>query len=432
MKRLALLLAAVVSLAGQAAHAVVIEYAIAPEAKSRAELWPTLVETLLAAKATDVITVVDVQKNQRIATISIPEEVARVANPVARSNWLTKQPVIAKLKGFLKEPDTTVGQGSGVAFVRYIRSLELRRAEFNQPVQAVYWGSPIVVAPGVSLAAAWPADGFLFATDAFSLFSVTGKEGALKDVTLHLVHSATLAEFAKANPDGHRDRLRRFYGLFVGLQGGNLATFASSAEHLRNLAVTAYPKIDYGRPDNSSNKLLLWDVLAPVADREGKALRTSLWQSPAPAKNPSLSASQLAASPLDIGIRWWSNKNERIDLDIYVQAAPGDAELSYKQTGAPEKYAGRFLRDITAAGDENGFETVTYAGNVPVKGLKAYINHYSGKSSTPVAIEVRVRVQGEIYSKRLQLPAGMGTGGGGNRDASPSWVKIDVPALLGL
>jgi len=403
--------------------ATVIDFAVMPEAKSRQDIWPVITQALMSAKKGDTVMLTDPRSGVRVAAIGISEEIAEANTPAARTNWLTKKfgNQIAQMKRFLTDTAAPVN-GTG-DFTRFVRSLELRKAEFpGQPIQEAFFGSPLQTEPAaLSMVNRYPADSFLLMRD--SIFSIVGHERALQGITIHVVHSPALSEFSDRNRDFHQSRVKRFYGMFVNQQGGNLASFSGSPEHLRRIADGDFPRVEYGRPDMGDGKPTIFEVLSPAIERQDKKLQASLWESTA-APNPR--KPKRPAAPVDVGITW----NRNVDLDIYVQVAD-DNELYFGRTEST-KFGGRFLKDITALPGTNGFETVTYANDVPLKGLQVYVNHYGGTSESSVDIELRIRVDGEIYAKKLQLPAGRGTQGGGNRNADPSWIRVNVPAILGI
>jgi hypothetical protein len=406
-----------------AASATVIDFAVMPEAKSRQDIWPVITQALMTAKQGDTVTLTDPRNGTRVASVLISEEVAEANTSTARSNWLNKKfgGQIGQMKRFLTDVASPAG-GNG-DFTRYVRSLELRKTEFpGQPIQGAFFGSPLQTEPAaMSMVNRYPADSFLLRPD--SVFSVVGHERALQGVTLHVVHSAALSEFSDRNRDFHQAKVKRFFGMFVGQQSGNLASFSGSPEHLRRIIDGNFPKIEYGKPEMRDGKPTIFEVLSPTIERQDKNLQTSLWEGVVP-KNQS--APSRMAAPMDIGITW----NRSIDLDIYVQPE-GDAELFFGRIESAV-FGGRFLKDIQSLPGSNGFETVTYTGDVPLKRLRVYVNHYGGVTDAPVEVEMRIRVLGSIYAKKFRLPPGQGTRGAGDRNIDPAWVRANVAEIMGL
>jgi hypothetical protein len=303
-----------------------------------------------------------------------------------------------------------------------MRGLEQRKNEFpGLSIKGVFFGTPLISSPeAYAMQHRWPSDGFITLRD--SLFSAVGKENSLQGVDIHIVHSAGLTEFSERNRDFHAQKIKTFYGRMIARMGGNLATFGGSSDHLNNITTASFPKQNYGELEGGS-KPVIYEVLSPQLVKEDGDRQQSLWAS-AVDKSPLVVPT--GPQPFDLGLTWDKN----VDLDIYVLPA-GDVELFYGQT-LSRKYAGRFLKDIRTTPENRGYETVVYENPVPLNSLKVFVNHYSGQSTAPINAEFRFRVNGQIYSKKFQLPAGRGTGGHGDRRANPAWVEINIPVLLGL
>jgi len=401
--------------------ASVVEIAVADHQRAQ-DAWAIATSVLMTGSQGDAVALVDPGSGQRKATLKVTDEMAASPNQNARSVWLTKTQgaEISNAKAFLLNTSPTA-KGSG-DFVRWLRSLELRRVEFPKAtrIDAIYLGSPLVTQPeAYAMTNRYPSDGFLFKPD--SLFVVDAAKSPLNSIAVHVVHSTSLQEFSERNRDFHRDKIKRFYALFIGGLGGNLSSFAGTIDHLKGIAAAPLPRVDYGTP-NRNEKPVIHEVMTPQLEALDEARQSSLWANKIGSNPP---PPQRTTAPFDVGITW----DQNIDLDLYVN--PGDQELSFQHTSS-EKYAGRFVKDITALPGTNGFETVTYAGDVPLRSIRVYVNHYAGTSSVPTNVELRIRTSGSTYFKRFSLPAGQGTRGGGNRDANPSWVRVDIPQILGI
>lgn len=418
--RLSLIVAAMMV----SAHAAsVVEIAVADPQRAQ-DAWAIATSVLMTGGQGDVVTLVDAGSGQRKATMKVTDEMSASPNQNARSVWLAKTQgtEISNAKSFLLNTSPTASKGSSGDFVRWVRSLELRRVEFPKATRfdAIYLGSPLVTQPeAYSMVQRYPSDGFLFKPD--SPFLVDASKSPLNGIAVHVVHSPGLQEFSERDRDFHRDRIKRFYGRFIAGLGGNLSSFSGNIDHLKNVAGSPVPRADYGSP-NRNEKPVIHEVMTPQLEAIDEARQSSLWANkigtnPPPPKNSS--------APVDLGITW----NRNVDLDLYVKP-DGDQELSFQQTTS-SKNGGRFLRDITAMPGTNGYETITYESAVSLRTMQAYINHYAGASAAPIDIEVRIRTEGQTYFKKLSLPPGSGTRGGGSRDGS-SWIKIPIQQVLGL
>ena len=405
--------------------ATLVEIAVSPDAAQRGkDVWSLATTVLMTGNSGDIVTLVDSKGGLRMSTLKITEEMASSPNPNARSTWLMKQQAaeVKKAKTFLDNPSASNGSGD---FVRWVRSLELRKTEFPgvDKVEAVHFGSPLVTQPeAYSMVNRYPSDAFLFQSDS-NLLSTIGKEKSLQGMNLHVVHSADLKEFSERNRDLHQKKIHRFYGFFIGNLGGNLASFAGTSDHLKAVATTKFPKLDYGVVENRDGKPVVYEILTPQLEKRDASRQNSLWESKID-KNPQ--SPQRTTAPFDIGISW----NQNLDLDLYVMP-DGDQELSFQKTSSA-KYAGRFVKDITALPGTNGFETITYDGDVPLRLVRVYVNHYAGTSNVLTEVELRIRTGGATFFKKFRLPPGQGTRGAGNRESNPAWFKVDLAQVLGI
>jgi hypothetical protein len=412
-----------VTLIVSAHAAAVVEIAVADHQRAQ-DAWAIATSVLMTGAQGDIVTLVDAGSGQRKATLKVSEEMAASPNQNARSVWLTKQQAaeFSNAKTFLLNTSPTTTSGSS-NFLRWVRSLELRRMEFQKATRfdAIYLGSPLVTQPeAYSMVNRYPSDAFLANAD--SLFAVDkSKTLPLKGITVHVVHSVGLQEFSERNRDFHREKIKRFYGLFIDGLGGNLATFAGNIDHLKSISGATFPRVDYGAP-NRAEKPVIYEVITPQLEAMDDARQNSLWANKIGANPP---PPKETFSPVDIGITW----NRNIDLDLYVKPE-GDQELSFKQT-ASTKHGGRFLRDITSLPGTNGFETITYDSAVPLRTMQVHVNHYAGSAVAPIEIELRVRTNGQTYFRKFSLPPGTGTRGGGAREGT-SWMKIPIQQVLGL
>ncbi|MHB9118334.1 MAG: hypothetical protein ACYC2R_08665 [Burkholderiales bacterium] len=409
-----------------AAASQLIELAVAPEAKtSRAsDIKNLLTQILVTASPGDTVSIYDAGGGRRVGAVTIPDEVPTDVPANVKMTWIMKLQgsALVGMVHFLNAPPP---QGSSGNLMRYLSDLQNRLTDSSSghaKKKIVYFGNPVVSFPqAYSLIDRYPSDAFLLTPD--NPYSTVGRSRALAGMEIHIIHSANWAEFSRNDPTLHHEKLQSFFGKNIAQQGGQLLSFTGNVDQLAKLTTAEFPKMAYGTPQLGQGKLLLYPVLTPQIKRDDEVTQATLWAT-AIGKNPP--PPQRGAAPLDIGITWDKN----VDLDIYTKVED-DVELSYKQQSA-EKYGARFLKDITTLPDARGFETVTYAKPVPLNHFRVYINHYAGGSASPINIEVRMRVDGKIYFKKYHLNPGHGTLGGGNRDGSPEWLKVNIPEVLGL
>lgn len=189
--------------------------------------------------------------------------------------------------------------------------------------------------PAHDLTGGWPSDGHLAAGRDSSVFSTVERAHRLDGIAVHwLVTDAD----AVVN-ESHREGLARFWSLFVGTQGGVLATFTPNPG-------AAFGAVLEGRRTPCLPADLNPSDLAVVLHRRTLAV-PQVEEAVVPAAPPAGPAAgpepgAAAASPLPraahgntgIGIVWRpaAGRSGRVDLDLYVQPPAGGPELCYGET----------------------------------------------------------------------------------------------------
>lgn len=371
----------------------------------------------------DVFILVDTLTNQRVVTIVANSELSTNDDVARRTKLLIKYypQEIGALRSFLKRPQVS-GEGN---ILRFLSNLEPLKAQYqNMKIRVSYFGTPINKEPAAfTLENSYPSDGNLF--DPNSVYATVNKQGVLKGMDIHIIHSQGLQEFSAVAKDMHIEKLKRFYAIYVSQMGGQLKSFQSNSQPLFGWKNTNYQSIIY-EVNRNENKTMMIELRAPQRIQEDKQVLANLWESKV-SVNPSAPAQTTGA--LTLGIKW----NRDVDIDLYSKASTDDKELFFGENNAP-KFGGRHLKDITnlaGLSATNGFETITYSGTVDTsKMLPIYINHYAGKSNQPIDIELRAMFDGKIYFKKFRFPAGNGTSGKGNRDTDLSWAKVNLAELM--
>jgi len=172
----------------------------------------------------DVVVVYDALHLQPIARLAISGQSTADQNPRARMQKLKSD--FANLQRFFGTDSHCKPEEAGL--IRLPQFLDLAGAQLRQPDEAItiiVIGAPYYIdaaEPAFNMTnGAYPSDGHLLADDRASVFGVAGKKGALRRASVHC--SYLRDNFAN---DIARNRLQRFWTLFVGEQGGVLASFA--------------------------------------------------------------------------------------------------------------------------------------------------------------------------------------------------------------
>ena len=325
----------------------------------------------------------------------------------------------------------------------------------------------------------YPADAHLRTTLEESVYGLADKSNRLGLTTVHWSYfqeNFWLTEL-------HRSAVTRFWGMFVQGQNGSLATFgADLSSALANCTRTGLPPCGKFVPDPASEKLEmrtaaprsipLWlrntrppapplsarpaaspqpetppvrsqieppstpepPAPTPVAEPIPTALAVPapVVMTPPPVSTPVPAAMnplpiQPVVGKVGIGIAWAA---EGVDLDLYVQTAPGTRDLYYRHTASKD---GRYFHDYRNRNQDLDYEYVELSQSIDLHQLKAWVNFYTGRASN-VTGKVCVNHNGRTYVGDFALAAGRGNHGGdlNSRASSPYWVELDLVQVAGL
>ncbi len=218
--------------------------------------------------------------------------------------------------------------------------------------------------------------------------------------------------------DLHREKVARFWTLYLERRGGRLASFSADL-------ATALAAFTAGLPgqtaaahgwtaDSRTTKL---EML-----RASRTVQQVDWLTgEAPESSPP--PTQMVG-PLKIGIRW----SEDIDLDLY--AAPGrEAEFLFFQH--PRSSEGYYFKDQRSSPGRE-YEFIEFETPVDVRQLRAFVNFYEGSRPGGPHGEVRIEFQNRIYSGRFSIAAATGNEGRSGQSQGAHWTKIPVLDILGI
>ena len=296
--------------------------------------------------------------------------------------------------------------------------------------------------PGFNFTTNWPSDGHLLADAQRSPFSTVERRHLLEGVRVFWV----VTDASKMVSDDQAMAVRRFWSLYVSLQGGILvnysadvtSVFANAAMGRSNPILTAtvdpndtnvvmrsdQPQLAGKRePDKSTNVI----VVTQIVTKTNIVNETDMVYQAKDADFP-----QPASGKAVVGAFWWPapGVSRELDFDIYVRVPRDRVELSYKNTNSPR---GRFFRDIRhAQGVTNGdwrasWEAVELDGDdLPPE---IWINLYSGRG--PAQGEVRVLRRGREHRIAFTFPDVRGNGGvdAYRRERSEHWLRIELQSI---
>ncbi len=426
-----------------------------------------LLFVLEGASPGDELTVYDALHQQPVTRIVVPSGGLFAHNPRARVQHLKGE--IAALQRFLSASASPSPEMAGVidapAFLA-LAGAQLRKP--GEPARILLLASPFYMDPenpSWNMNEAYPSDGCVAAGQQDSVFGTANKPHALAGVT---VHYGYLREcFVN---DVHRERLKRFWSLFVHSQQGVLVTFAPdlglafqrAAQHVQAPCLEA--QLDVGDAKVEMRRVLprsipVWlgatnpvpavasaplpapslpvqQTPAPVTPAPAQAVPVPppATNQPSPASPPVTNQAVAAAFPVNplpdkvgIGIMWSA---AGVDCDLYVKPGPNAKELFYRNTSSKE---GRYFHDYRNRNDQLDYEYVELKAPVDLRQVTAWVNYYAGNTAH-VHGQVVVFYQGQRHVGEFALGASRGNEGGDgrNRHKSPHWVQLDLNKTVGL
>lgn len=259
----------------------------------------------------------------------------------------------------------------------------------------------------------FPSDGHLLADREKSVYGLQDRSETLQGAAVHWAYFGDpwLSEI-------HREKIGRFWTLYVKGQGGCLATFCGDLPTLFN-AVAAGAESPQARhlrheidPAQTKIEMLRITRDVGVADWITRDRPSNLAQGP-----PSTTV-----GPMKIGIRWQGD----IDLDLYSRPARQSETLFFRHTRSPEGY---YFKDHRSS-PEREYEFIEFLSPVDVRRVEASVNLYQGSAPGGPEGEVRVEFDGKVYVGRFRVRAESGNHGRSGGDQGDWWTTINLPALL--
>ena len=404
---------------------------------SRTEALKQLVTFLVTdIRPGDRVDLYDANSNglDRVTTIDLPAN-EMYSNTRIRLKTMATQ--LAEVKAFLAKPRT--GDKGGLP--QFMRQLS-HQAPFDDTgrIRRIIVIGALLYddsrEPDYSMADAWPSDAHLKGSLEQTVFSTLG-------VGKKISGSEVLFSDLGASPyvnDLHRDKVERFWGLFVRELGVVAVTYSAG---FTSATFSGMP-IEYAI-DEKATRLQMVKVKArslpsDFIDWEATPAMPVEVAVVEAAENgtPPVSPLPVAAEPLDssmrIGLKW--ENPSQIDLDIYVRD-PRSGTVLYYDNVADDSSGGFFVKDYTAegAGAKNGFEAVSLPDVEAPSEVEVWVNLYRGDPViAAIEGELRFVYRGHIHSETFSLPGGGGDRGknADSRHNSPAWrrIELDVERLV--
>lgn len=355
-----------------------------------------------------------------IAQIDVPD-VRAFRSSKTRANQF-KEP-IGRLREFLasEHPQPKV---DGLDFDRAIRWPQFldfvgeNLASTSATVNVVLLGSPLHMdakEAGFSMAkGAFPSDAHIGADRNETVYGLKAREGALAGMRVHQCWFGDpwISEV-------HREKVGRFWSLYLERQGAQLTTFCGDLPTTFNALKSGsvlLAKAPRHELDPASTKVEMLRVSRDVAEGD--------WITSDVVSNAATTAPSTTTGPMKIGIRWKS----AIDLDLYATPAPGAATLFFEHTRSAEGY---YFKDHRSS-PEREYEFIEFEKPVNAWEVQASINFFEGGVRQSPEGEVRIEFGGRIYTAPFELRARRGNEGRTGPNQRDCWAVLDIPAILKL
>jgi hypothetical protein len=356
-----------------------------------------------------------------ITRLSIPA--AKVFNsPKTRANQFASS--IGDVKQFLardnaKPGDAKSGFEGAICLPQFCDFLAQDRApqEGDAKLPLLLIGSPLYQdarEPAFSMTGGYfPSDGHLRASREESIFGFNPGQGASQRFLVYWTYFS--------DPwisDLHREKVTRFWALYIERREGRLASFSSDL----STAMRAFSSEAPGTSAASNGWVADPLQTRPEMVRATRNVELVDWLTGDAAPDANPPPPSRFTGPLKIGIRWKDN----IDLDLYATPRPDAETLFFQHARSPEGY---YFKDHRSSPGRE-YEYIEFEAPVDVRAVKALVNFYAGSCDDGPRGEVRIEFLNRIYSGTFEIASSDGNKGRAGRSQRRCWTEIPIKEIL--
>jgi surface antigen len=384
---------------------------------------------------------------QTITTFSVPD--VKFDSQAVRLRAVASQ-LMALSQWFKKNgTNAVVTSPSGSGQLRPPEYLDFVASDGGGPRSILIIGGPLMEYPtepsfsmtGGEEGPRVPSDGHLLAPLTSTPYGCAERKGRLRGSQISWCYGS---ENVWSN-GLHKTLVTRFWTLFANQQDAALVSFTADLggafSALTQTGRGAVANFDLNPDDNKIEMRVARPRQVPAwLPQAGAETNTARVVSAAAQNRPTVSPSREAAataramtepvnltapvsSTVDIGLMW----STQADIDLFVCARPGAAELSYQRVRTPE---GAHIHDYRSANSGVDFEWVKLNPGVRFGEIEAWANLFQGRG--PVSGRVAVHYQNRVYTGSFTIPAASGNGGvdAATRQNSPHWTRLNLQQIL--
>jgi hypothetical protein len=367
------------------------------------------------------LAVYDAFELKTITHVALPE--ARVFHsPKTRANQFAG--TIRELKQFLAQEHAAPTNAhlkfdEAIRLPQFLDFLAENLHATNVQPAVLLIGSPLYQdarEPGFSMVDGYfPSDGHLQASREQSIFGLTANAATTPSLALHWLYFR--------DPwvsDLHKEKLTRFWTLYLERRGAQLAAFTSDVPtalqsfQQNALGTTAVSK--NWTADSSQNKIEMLRVSRNVEIAD--------WLTSGTLSETADTPPTTLVGPMKIGIRWKHN----IDLDLYATPRHGAETLYFEHVRSPEGY---YYKDHRSSPGRE-YEFIEFESPVDAREVEAFINLFKGRCPGGPHGEVRIEFDGRIYGAPFSISAEEGNLGRSGQSQQEFWTRIPVQEILKL
>jgi hypothetical protein len=365
------------------------------------------------------LVVYDAFELKTITQIALPEARA-FHSPKTRANQFAG--AIRDLKQFLARENVAPTNGhlkfeEAIRLPQFLDFLAENLHTTNVQPAVLLIGSPVYEdarEPGFSMVDGYfPSDGHLLASREQSIFGLTANPANMPalGVSWLYFHDPWVSDL-------HKEKVTRFWTLYLERRGARLAAFTSDLP----VALQSFQQNAAGTSGASKN----WAV--DTAQNKIEMLRVSRnveiadWLNRGTLSETADSPPSTFVGPMKIGIRWKHN----IDLDLYATPRQGAETLFFQHVRSPEGY---YYKDHRSSPGRE-FEFIEFESPVDVREVEAFVNFYKGFCPGGPRGEVRIEFDGRIYGAAFSISSEEGNRGRSGEAQQEFWTRIPVQEIL--